>query len=121
MVSYYSGTVVMIDPVEGNRVLPASQPYYTRVARVVSAQPGIILGEPGDDKVKVAHSGQGRCPIRADQGGRSVSHQCHSRICYALKAWCFNGISMHRPGSIISKALEPRIPTCIDGVGVESS
>ena len=52
------GTLVVIDPQETNHVLPSSQAYDTRIAGVVSSRPGILLGEAGEDKVKVAHSGR---------------------------------------------------------------
>ena len=71
------GTVVVIDALNGTRVLPAAEPYDTRVAGVVSAKPGILLGEPGDDKVSVAHSGRLSSSASANSGMRS-----------SLDSWC---------------------------------
>src|SRR2546422_2102649 len=48
------GTVVIIDPQHQNQVLQATEPYDPRVAGVVSDKPGILLGEAGADRVKVA-------------------------------------------------------------------
>ena len=44
------GTVVIVDPVEPNRVVAASRAYDTRVAGAVSRQPGMVLGIAGDTK-----------------------------------------------------------------------
>ncbi|MFQ5802401.1 MAG: hypothetical protein ACE5JQ_05840 [Candidatus Methylomirabilales bacterium] len=105
------GTVVVIDPVEGNRVLLASQPYDTRVAGVVSPRPGILLGEPGDDKVKVAHSGRVKVKADSQYGPIEVGDLLVTSATpgYAMrsKPVDVNGISMHRPGTIVGKALEP--------------
>ena len=105
------GTVVVIDPAESNRVLPSSQSYDTRIAGVVSLQPGIILGEAGDDKAKVAHSG--RVKVKADaqfgsiQVGDLLVSSATSGHAMVSRPIDFNGISIHRPGTIVGKALEP--------------
>src|SRR2546430_8917015 len=57
------GTVVTIDPQDRNQVLQASEPYDLRVAGVVSEKPGLLLGEAGLDKVKVAQSGRVRVKV----------------------------------------------------------
>src|SRR5262245_27949165 len=61
-------TVVIIDPSHDNHVLPASTPYDQRVAGVVSERPGLLLGEGGDDQVKVAHSGRVKVKVDASYG-----------------------------------------------------
>jgi len=105
------GTVVVIDPVESNRVLPSSQSYDTRIAGVVSSQPGIILGEAGDDKAKVAHSGRVKVKADAQFGSIQVGDLLVSSATtgYAMRSAPVevNGISLHRPGTIVGKALEP--------------
>ena len=105
------GIVVVIDPLESNRVLPASQSYDTRVAGVVSSQPGIILGEAGEDKAKVAHSGRVKVKVDAQFGPISVGDLLVSSVTtgYAMRSTPIemNGISLHRPGTIVGKALEP--------------
>lgn len=105
------GTVVVIDPVENNRVLPSSQSYDTRVAGVVSSQPGIILGEAGADKAKVAHSGRVKVKVDAQYGpvevGDLLVSSATSGYAMVSKPIDFNGVSLHRPGTIVGKALEP--------------
>jgi len=44
------GTVVVLDPTKSNQVTSSSVSYDTRVAGVVSEQPGIALGERSDTK-----------------------------------------------------------------------
>jgi len=105
------GTVVVIDALNGTRVLPAAEPYDTRVAGVVSAKPGILLGEPGDDKVSVAHSGRVKVKADAQYGAIAVGDVLVSSatLGFARRSTPIevNGISMHRPGTILGKALEP--------------
>ncbi|MDQ3917145.1 MAG: hypothetical protein M3348_01465, partial [Acidobacteriota bacterium] len=48
-----AGTVVVLDAGRTNHVLASSTAYDTKVAGVVSAEPGVILGVPGEGKVKV--------------------------------------------------------------------
>ena len=105
------GTVVVIDALDGTRVLPATEPYDTRVAGVVSAKPGILLGEPGDDKVSVALSGRVKVKADARYGAIAVGDVLVSSatLGFARRSTPIevNGISMHRPGTILGKALEP--------------
>ena len=105
------GTVVVIDALNGTRVQPAAEPYDTRVAGVVSAKPGILLGEPGDDKVSVAHSGRVKVKADAQYGAIAVGDVLVSSatLGFARRSTPIevNGISMHRPGTILGKALEP--------------
>ena len=105
------GTVVVIDPAKDDQVLPASQSYDTRVAGVVSAQPGVILGEPGTDKVKVAHGGRVKVKADARFGSIQIGDLLVSSetLGYAMRSAPVevNGISLHRPGTIVGKALEP--------------
>jgi hypothetical protein len=105
------GTVVVIDPQERNRVLPSAQPYDTRVAGVVSARPGLLLGEGGDDKAKVAQSG--RVPVKVDAsygpiaaGDLLVTSPTPG---YAMRSTPVDlgGVLIHRPGTLVGKALEP--------------
>ena len=105
------GTVVVINPAKDDQVLPASAPYDTRVAGVVSAQPGIILGEGGADKAKVAHSGRVKVRVDAQYGSVAAGDLLVSSPTagYAMisRPIDLNGISIHRPGTIVGKALEP--------------
>jgi len=105
------GTVVVIDALNGSRVLPSTESYDVRVAGVVSAKPGILLGEPGDDKVSVAHSGRVKVKADARYGPIAVGDMLVSSATagFARRSTPIevNGISMHRPGTILGKALEP--------------
>jgi hypothetical protein len=49
-----AGTVVVLDTDRTNHVLASTKAYDTGVAGVVSASPGVILGQGGTDMVKVA-------------------------------------------------------------------
>jgi len=105
------GTVVVIDPRENNHVQMVSQAYDTRVSGVVSSRPGILLGEAGEDKVKVAHSGRVKVKVDAQYGPIKAGDLLVSSATpgYAMLSTPLdvNGISMHRPGTILGKALEP--------------
>jgi len=106
-----AGTVVIIDPQARNQVLPAAQPYDSRVAGVVSAKPGVLLGEAGDDKVKVAHAG--RVPVKVDasfgpiQVGDLLVTSPTSGHAMRSTPVDLGGIPIHRPGTVVGKALEP--------------
>ncbi|MDT7602590.1 MAG: hypothetical protein QOF61_587, partial [Acidobacteriota bacterium] len=49
-----AGTVVVVDAKGSNHVLASAVAYDTSVAGVISAQPGLTLGEAGEDKALVA-------------------------------------------------------------------
>jgi hypothetical protein len=51
------GTVVVLNPVKTNEVMPSSRPYDVTVAGVVSHRPGVLLGHAGNDKAKIATTG----------------------------------------------------------------
>jgi len=53
-----AGTVVVLDTTKSNQVISSFEAYDTRVAGVVSEQPGIALGESGKGKVLVATTGR---------------------------------------------------------------
>jgi len=106
-----AGTLVVIDPTEINQVQLASEAYDTRVAGVISLRPGILLGEAGDDKAKVAHSGRVKVKADAQFGPIKIGDLLVSSTTpgYAMRSMPIeiNEFSMHRPGTIIGKALEP--------------
>jgi len=105
------GTVVIIDPQATNQVLPAATPYDTRVAGVVSTQPGILLGEAGDDKVKITHSG--RVPVKVDASFGPIAAGdllvTSPTAGHAMRSTPVDlgGVPIHRPGTLVGKALEP--------------
>jgi hypothetical protein len=104
------GTLVIIDPTTANRVRPAESAYDMRVAGVVSALPGIILGDAGPDKVKVAHSGRVRVKVDSRNGAISIGDMLVASATpgHAMRSEpvVLNGFSLHRPGTIVGKALE---------------
>src|SRR5262245_21032564 len=105
------GTVVAVDTLDSDGVVASDTPYDTRVAGVVSPRPGVVLGEPGQDKVMVAHSGRVR--VRVDAGYGSISRGdllvASPTPGYAMRSEPMNigGVAVHRPGTLVGKALEP--------------
>ncbi|MCA1628061.1 MAG: hypothetical protein LC742_08875, partial [Acidobacteria bacterium] len=106
-----AGTVVALDPERSNQVLASTQSYDTRVAGVVSAQPGIALGEAGAGKVLVATTGRvkvkvdaTRTPIRV--GDLLVTSDV-AGVAMKSEPIEVGGVRLHRPGTIVGKALEP--------------
>src|SRR4029453_11432839 len=104
------GTVVIVDPVEPNRVLPSPKAYDTRVAGAVSKQPGLILGEQSDTKAMIAQSGRVRIKVDAKYGAIRIGDLLVTSPTpgYAMrsKAIKVGGQALHRPGTLLGKALE---------------
>lgn len=105
------GTVVVLDANVGNGVMASSRAYDTSVAGVVSAQPGIILGEEGTDKEQIATTGRVRVKVDASKGPIAVGDLLVTSETegYAMRSTPIeiSGASIHRPGTIVGKALEP--------------
>jgi len=106
-----AGTVVVLDRAASNRVTPSQAAYDTSVAGVVSASPGIVLGQAGPDKEQVATMGRvlvkvdaSRSPV--DIGDLLVTSGVPG---VAMKSIPIDvgGTKIHRPGTIIGKALQP--------------
>jgi hypothetical protein len=115
--SVVSGTVVVLNPSKGSEVMPSATAYDTTVAGVVSEHPGITLGKAGADKAQIATTGRvkvrvdaTRNPIRV--GDLLVTSDVAGTAMRSVPVQV-SGLSMHRPGTIIGKALEP----LSDGVG----
>jgi hypothetical protein len=106
-----SGTVVVLDTTKSNQVVSSGIAYDTRVAGVISAQPGITLGESGEGKVLVATTGRVRVKVDASRGpiqiGDLLVTSDVSGVAMKSEAVEFAGRKMHMPGTIIGKALEP--------------
>lgn len=104
------GTVVVLDPTATNQVMPSSHAYDTTVAGVVSLQPGLILGEAGENKVMVATTG--RVKMRADATRRPIRigdllvSSNIAGVAMASEPIEIGGVAVHRPGTIVGKALE---------------
>jgi hypothetical protein len=104
------GTVVVLDPSVANQVMPSSRAYDTTVAGVVSMKPGLILGEAGENKVMIATTG--RVKMRADASRRPIRigdllvSSNVAGVAMASEPIEFGGVAVHRPGTIVGKALE---------------
>ena len=106
-----AGSVVIVAADATNVVTASFSAYDTRVAGVVSAQPGIILGEAGESKVMVATTGRvkvkvdaTRAPIRA---GDLLVTSDKLGVAMRSEPVTVGGVPMHRPGTLVGKALEP--------------
>jgi len=105
------GTVVVVDPTAANGVRMSTRAYDVGVAGAVSAQPGVLLGERSASRSLVAQSGRVR--IKADAGYGAIRPGdllvTSPTPGYAMKSKpvVVNGVAMHRPGTIVGKALEP--------------
>lgn len=106
-----AGTVVALDPERSNQVLASTQAYDTRVAGVISAQPGIALGEAGAGKVLVATTGRVRVRVDATRGpikiGDLLVTSDVAGVAMKSEPISIGGRQIHAPGTIIGKALEP--------------
>lgn len=105
------GTVVVIDPDRSGEVRAGSLAYDTRVAGVVSVKPGIILGEAGEGKVMVATTGRVKVKVDASRGAIRIGDLLvtSEREGMAMRSEpiVVAGTKIHRPGTLIGKALEP--------------
>lgn len=106
-----AGTVVVLDHTKSNHVISSTQAYDTRVAGVISEQPGIALGESGDGKVLVATTGRVRIKVDATRSPIHVGDLLvtSDKAGMAMKSQplSLSGVQIHRPGTLIGKALEP--------------
>lgn len=105
------GTVVVLDPAKSNQVIASTQSYDMRVAGVISQQPGLVLGEAGQGRVLVANSGRVKVKVDATHGpiqiGDLLVTSDQTGVAMKSVPVKFGGMRMHRPGTLIGKALEP--------------
>ena len=105
-----AGSVVIVDPDRENSVVPSTQAYDTRVAGVVSPNPGLVLGEPSESKVKVATTGRVRVRVDASHApirvGDLLVTSSKEGVAMRSEPVEFGGVQLHRPGTLIGKALE---------------
>jgi hypothetical protein len=105
------GTVVVLNPERRNEVVASTRAYDQAVAGVVSYQPGIILGEAAATKEQVATTGRVRVHVDARSVPIAIGDLLvtSDRAGYAMKSIPveLSGIALHRPGTILGKALEP--------------
>jgi hypothetical protein len=106
-----AATVVVLDRTKSNQVIASSQAYDTRVAGVISSQPGITLGEKGERKVLVATSGRVKVKVDATaapiQVGDLLVTGDKEGVAKKSEPLSLGGVQIHRPGTLIGKALEP--------------
>jgi hypothetical protein len=106
-----AGTVVVLDSTTSNQVTSSSVSYDTRVAGVVSEQPGIALGEKSDGKLLVATTGRVKVKVDATKSPIHIGDLLVTSDVpgIAMKSEPVNlgGVQLHRPGTLIGKALEP--------------
>jgi len=106
-----AGTVVVLDSTKSNQVITSTQAYDTRVAGVISEQPGIALGEQGKGKVLVATTGRVLVKVDATKAPIHVGDLLVTSnvpgVAMKSEPVTLSGIELHRPGTIIGKALEP--------------
>ncbi|HVR39271.1 MAG TPA: hypothetical protein VMU84_09260, partial [Thermoanaerobaculia bacterium] len=104
------GTVVVLDTAIGNSVLKSSKRYDTMVVGVVSAQPGILLGVAGDEKEQIATTGRVRVKVDATSAPIRVGDLLvtSDKPGMAMRSQPIDvgGTLIHRPGTIVGKALE---------------
>jgi len=106
-----AGTVVVLDQSRSNQVIASVQAYDTRVAGVISLQPGITLGENSAGKVLVATTGRVKVKVDATAGpiqvGDLLVTSDKEGMAKKSKPLSLGGVQIHRPGTLIGKALEP--------------
>lgn len=104
------GTVVILGGTKPNEVTASDKAYDTKVAGVVSDKPGLILGEGGDNQVKVAHIGRVKVKVDASYGAVQIGDLLVTSATpgYAMRSQpvSIGSATIHQPGTLIGKALE---------------
>lgn len=105
------GTVVILDIEQSNQVTASTQAYDTKVAGVVSAQPGVILGEAGENKEMIATTGRVKVKVDATRSPIKVGDLLVTSekegVAMKSEPLMIQGRPFHSPGTLIGKALEP--------------
>lgn len=105
------GTVVVLNRARRNEVMASRRAYDTGVAGVVSAQPGLILGEAAASKAKIATTGRVKVRVDASHGPIAVGDLLvtsdEQGVAMRSEPLRIGGAEIHRPGTLIGKALEP--------------
>ncbi|HKC65849.1 MAG TPA: hypothetical protein VKB86_19555, partial [Pyrinomonadaceae bacterium] len=106
-----AGTVVILNPTKTNEVMASTIAYDTRVAGVVSERPGLALGEAGKDKSLVATTGRVKVMVDASKSpihvGDLLVTSDEEGVAMKSEPVDVGGVKLHRPGTLIGKALEP--------------
>jgi hypothetical protein len=105
------GTVVVLSDNVANTVTTSKHAYDTGVAGVVSPSPGLLLGIEGPSKAKIATIGRVKVRVDATKGPIRIGDLLvtSDRPGLAMKSEPLDlgGAKIHRPGTLIGKALEP--------------
>ncbi len=105
------GTVVVLNRLKTNAVTPSKQAYDTAVAGVVSDQPGVLLGAAGENKAKIATTGRVKVHVDARTHAVNIGDLLVTSdlpgTAMLSEPLDLGGVKIHRPGTIIGKALEP--------------
>ena len=111
------GTVVVLNATKSNEVMASTHAYDSAVAGVVSPAPGLILGERGDEKEMIATTGRVRVKVDARRRpvkvGDLLTTSDLEGAAMASEPIALGTAKIHRPGTILGKALEP----LAEGVG----
>jgi hypothetical protein len=85
--------------------------YDTSVAGVVSSNPGLLLGVASDSKAKIATTGRVRVRVDATKSpirkGDLLVTSDRPGMAMKSEPLDIGGVKLHRPGTLIGKALEP--------------
>jgi hypothetical protein len=106
-----AGTVVVISDSANNTVKASTHAYDTGVAGVVSPAPGLLLGIESASKAKIATTG--RVKVRVDATNHAIRTgdllvtSDSSGMAMKSEPLDLGGVKIHRPGTLIGKALEP--------------
>ena len=105
------GTVVVLNPNKTNEVMASTKSYDSSVAGVVSSKPGLILGEAAENKEQVATTGRVRVRVDATKNpihiGDLLVTSDKPGVAMRSIPVDLGGVMIHRPGTIVGKALEP--------------
>jgi hypothetical protein len=105
------GSVVVLNPNRPNEVMLSHSAYDIAVAGVVSAQPGLLLGVPSASKQMIATTGRAKVRVDASNAPIRIGDLLvtSDRPGTAMRSDPIEvaGVKMHRPGTLIGKALEP--------------
>jgi hypothetical protein len=104
-------TVVVLDPLHEDQVIPSTTSYDTTIAGVVSATPGLILGVGAAGKEKIATTGRVSVNVDATRAAIAIGDLLVTSDVpgTAMKSQPIeiNGRKFHQPGTVIGKALQP--------------
>jgi|ERR1051326_1708098 hypothetical protein len=105
------GTVVVLNRQRRNEVTPSEHAYDIAVAGVVSERPGVLLGVAGPTKAEIATTGRVKVHVDATSAPIAIGDLLvtSEKAGTAMRSEPIDigGVKIHRPGTVIGKALEP--------------